>query len=65
MLWLVLRQALGSLLVIAAFVPLAVGDDAVIDGRSAVGATLMFALVPLVLAFVALFWMRSHTAVVR
>ncbi len=64
-LWLVLRQVLGPLLVIAAFVPLAVGDNAWADGRSAVGTTLTFAFVPLVLAVVASVWMRSRTAVVR
>jgi hypothetical protein len=64
-LWLLLRQVLGPLLVVAAFVPLAIGDNAAADGRSAVGATLTFALVPLVLAVAAALWMRSRTAVVR
>jgi hypothetical protein len=64
-LWLVLRQVLGPLLVIAAFVPLAVGDNAWADGRASAGATLTFACIPLVLAVGATFWMRSRTAVVR
>jgi hypothetical protein len=65
-LWLVLRQVLGPLLVIAAFVPLAVGDNAYADGSTgALGTTLTFAFVPLVLAVLALVWMRSRTAVVR
>src|SRR6185436_1730395 len=56
-LWLVLRQVLGPLLVIAAFVPLAVGDNAFADGSaSAVGTTLTFAFVPLVLAVAASVW---------
>jgi hypothetical protein len=64
-LWLVLRQVLGPLLVIAAFVPLAAGDNAWADGGSAVGTTLSFAFVPLLLAVGASLWMRSRTAVVR
>ena len=64
-LWLVLRQVLGPLLVIAAFVPLAVGDNAWADGRAAAGTTLTFAFVPLVLAVAAALWMRARTAVVR
>jgi hypothetical protein len=65
-LWLVLRQVLGPLLVIAAFVPLAVGDNAYGDASaSALGTTLTFAFVPLVLAVLAAVWMRSRTAVVR
>jgi hypothetical protein len=64
-LWLVLRQVLGPLLVIAAFVPLAVGDNALGEGRSGVGTTLAFAFVPLALAVGGSLWMRSRTAVVR
>jgi hypothetical protein len=64
-LWLVLRAVLGPLLVIAAFVPLAVGDDAWADGCAAAGITLTFALLPLVLAVAASLWMRSRSAVVR
>ncbi len=64
-LWLVLRQVLGPLLVITAFVPLAVGDHAYADGRSGVGPTVTFACIPLLLAVAAAFWMRSRTAVVR
>jgi hypothetical protein len=64
-LWLLLRQILGPLLVIAAFVPLAAGANAWSDGKSAVGTTLAFAFVPLLLAVVAAVWMRSRTAVVR
>jgi hypothetical protein len=64
-LWLVLRQVLGPLLVVAAFVPLAVGDNAWADGRPAAGTTLAFAFIPLVLAVAASLWMRSRAAVVR
>jgi hypothetical protein len=64
-LWLVLRAVLGPLLVITAFVPLAMGDNAWADGRAAAGTTLAFALVPLVLAVAASVWMRSREAVVR
>jgi len=64
-LWLVLRQVLGPLLVVTAFVPLAVGDNAWTEGRSAVGTTLTFAFLPLGLAVAATMWMRSRTAVVR
>jgi hypothetical protein len=64
-LWLVLRQVLGPLLVIAAFVPLAVGDNTWADGGAAIGSTLAFTFVPLVLAVAASLWMRSRTAVVR
>jgi hypothetical protein len=64
-LWLVLRQVLGPLLVVAAFVPLAVGDNAWSDGKSGAGTALAFAFVPLALAVAAFVWMRSRTAVVR
>ena len=64
-LWLLLRQVLGPLLVMAAFVPFAAGANAWADGRSAAGTTLGFAFIPLFLAVVASVWMRSRTAVVR
>ncbi len=64
-LWLVLRQVLGPLLVVAAFVPLAIGDNAWSEGRSAVGVTLTFASIPLALAVAGSLWMRSRKAVVR
>ncbi len=64
-LWLVLRQVLGPLLVIASFVPLAAGANAWSDGKSAPGTTLAFACIPLVLAVAAALWMRSRTVVVR
>jgi hypothetical protein len=64
-LWLLLRQVLGPLLVVAAFVPLAMGANAAADGRSPAGATLAFAFIPLLLAVAAALWMRSRTAVVR
>jgi hypothetical protein len=63
-LWLLLRQVLGPLLVMAAFVPFAAGANAWADGRSAAGTTLGFAFIPLFLAVVASVWMRSRTAVV-
>ena len=64
-LWLVLRQVLGPLLVVAAFVPLAIGDNAWSEGKSAVGVTLTFASIPLALAVAGSLWMRSRKAVVR
>jgi hypothetical protein len=64
-LWLVLRQVLGPLLVVAAFVPLAVGENASVNGQSAAGATATAALVPIALAVGGALWLRSREAVVR
>jgi hypothetical protein len=64
-LWLVLRQVLGPLLVIVAFVPFAVGHQAWTEGRSGPGTALAVAFAPLALAIGASIWMRSRAAVVR
>jgi hypothetical protein len=64
-LWLVLRQVLGPLVVIAAFVPLAVGQNASVTGQSAAGAAVATALLPIVLVVGGSLWMRSREAVTR
>jgi hypothetical protein len=64
-LWLILRQVLGPLLVVTAFVPLAVGYDAWTNDRSAVGAALGMVALPILLVVGAALWLRSRTAVVR
>jgi len=64
-LWLILRQVLGPLLVVTAFVPLAVGYDAWANGRSAVGAAVGMVALPILLVVGAALWLRSRTAVVR
>jgi hypothetical protein len=64
-LWLVLRQLLGPLLVVAAFVPFAAGHESWAEGGSAVATALAVAFAPLALAIGASLWMRSRAAVVR
>jgi hypothetical protein len=64
-LWLVRRQVLGPLVVIAAFVPLAVGQNASVTGQSAAGAAVATALLPVVLVVGGALWMRSREAVTR
>ena len=60
-----LRQVLGPLLVVTAFVPFAVGQHSWSEGASGPAATLAVAFAPLALVIAASLWMRSRTAVVR
>lgn len=71
-LWLVLRQVLAPLLVVVAFVPLAVARHAFTAAGSAgsptgdaVGAALATALVPILLVIATSMWLRSRRVVTR
>jgi hypothetical protein len=64
-LWLVLRQVLAPALVVIAFVPLAVGQDAFVNGQSAFGAAASAAFAAILLGVGGSLWLRTRTAVVR
>ncbi len=63
-LWLILRQVLAPLIVVAAFVPVAAAHAAT-GGDSAVSAALVAALLPVVLVIAAWSWLRSREHVLR
>ena len=63
-LWLILRQVLAPLLVVAAFVPVAAAHTAN-GGDATLGTALTAALLPLVLVVAAWTWLKSREHVVR
>jgi len=63
-LWLILRQVLAPLLVVAAFVPVAAAHAATGD-HATFGAALIAALLPVVLVVAAWTWLKSREHVVR
>ena len=63
-LWLILRQVLAPLLVVAAFVPVAAAHAAT-GGDATFGAALIAALLPVVLVLAAGAWLKSREHVVR
>jgi hypothetical protein len=63
-LWLILRQVLAPLIVVAAFVPVAAAHAAT-GADSAVTAALIAALLPVVLVMAAWSWLRSREHVLR
>ena len=63
-LFLILRQVLAPLLVVAAFVPIAAAHTAN-GGDATLGTALIAALLPLVLVVAAWTWLKSREHVVR
>jgi hypothetical protein len=63
--WLIVRAVLAPVLVMAAFIPIAVAHDAWIEGKSVAVAAVTAVVLPLSLAAVASIWLRSRNAVTR